>query len=138
MAVIDATNLILGRMATEVAKKALLGEKVDIVNCENAVISGNRAQILEKYKHKIERGAPATGPFFPRTPERLVKRTIRGMLPYKQYKGKIAYKQIKCYAGTPEKLKNEKFHKIEKADVGKLPNYKYISIKKVCEFLRGK
>ena len=48
--ILDATNLILGRMATAVAKKALLGEKIDIVNCENAVISGNKYQILERYK----------------------------------------------------------------------------------------
>ena len=136
--IVDATNLILGRMATEVAKKALLGEKIDVVNCENAVISGNREQIFEKYRHKIKRGAPATGPFFPKTPERLVKRTIRGMLPYKQYKGKIAYKQIKCHAGIPEELKNEKFQTIEKANLEKLPNYRYITVSELCKFLGGK
>lgn len=134
--ILDATNQILGRMATEVAKKALLGEKIDIVNCEKAVISGNRSQILGEYKHRRERGTPAKGPFFPRMPERLVKRTIRGMLPYKQYKGELAFKRIKCYVGVPEEMKNEKFQKIEKADVEKLPNYKYITIKEICGSLK--
>ncbi len=136
--IIDATNLILGRMATEVAKKALLGETIEIVNCENAVISGNREQILERYKQRRERGIPTKGPFFPRTPERLVKRVIRGMLPYKQYKGKTAHKRIKCHVGVPEELKNEKFQMLEKANAEKLPNFKHITIKEVCEFLKGK
>lgn len=136
--IVDATNLILGRMATEVAKKALLGETIDLVNCENAVISGNRDQILARYKQRRKRGIPAKGPFFPRTPEKLVKRAIRGMLPYKQYKGKTAHKKIKCHTSVPEKLKNEKFQTIEKASVEKLPNFKYITVKEVCEFLRGK
>ncbi len=134
--ILDATNLILGRMATAVAKKALLGEKIDIVNCENAVISGNKYQILERYKHRRERGIPAKGPFFPRTPERLVKRTIRGMLPYKQSKGDLAFKRIRCHIGIPEEMKNEKLQKVEKAKVEKLPNYNYITVKEVCESLK--
>lgn len=134
--IVDATNLILGRMATVVAKKALLGEKIDIINCENTVISGNRDQILERYKHRRERGIPSKGPFFPRTPERLVKRTIRGMLPYKQSKGDLAFKRIKCHIGVPEEMKNEKPQKIEKAEVEKLPNYKYITVKEVCRSLK--
>ena len=36
--IIDAKNLVLGRMATVVAKEALLGEKIDIINCEKAVV----------------------------------------------------------------------------------------------------
>jgi|SRR3989338_784793 len=136
--IIDATNLIIGRMASEVAKKALLGEKIDVVNCENAVISGNMAQILAKYRQRRERGTPTTGPFFPRAPEMLVKRAIRGMLPYKQYKGKTAFKRIRCYSGIPAELRNDKLNKIENAELKKLPNYNYITVKDVCIFLRGK
>jgi len=44
--IIDATNLILGRLGTYVAKKALLGNKIDIVNCENSVVTGNRKRIF--------------------------------------------------------------------------------------------
>ena len=78
------------------------------------------------------------GAFFPTTPEKLVKRTIRGMLPYKQYKGKTAHKKIKCHVGVPEKLKSEKFQTIEKANIKKLPTFKYITVQEVCKFLRGK
>ena len=44
--IIDASNLILGRLATFVAKQALLGEQVFIANCEKSVISGDKANIL--------------------------------------------------------------------------------------------
>ncbi len=37
--IIDANNMILGRLASFAAKKALLGEKIDVINCEKAVIS---------------------------------------------------------------------------------------------------
>ena len=54
--IIDANNLILGRMATFVAKQALLGEEISIVNCEKAIMTGNKQQILAKYKKKNEYG----------------------------------------------------------------------------------
>ena len=56
---IDANNKIVGRLGTVVAKKALLGEKIDIVNAENAVISGRKDVIFAKFKQKVSRGTPA-------------------------------------------------------------------------------
>ena len=51
--IIDANNLILGRLGTYAAKKALLGEKIDIVNCESCVITGNRKKIFDNYDIKL-------------------------------------------------------------------------------------
>ena len=48
--IIDATNLLVGRLATVVAKKALLGGKIDIVNAEKAIISGPKRLVINKYK----------------------------------------------------------------------------------------
>ena len=45
--IIDATNIILGRLASFAAKHALLGETIEIINCENAVITGNKKRTLE-------------------------------------------------------------------------------------------
>ncbi|MCD4666255.1 uL13 family ribosomal protein, partial [archaeon] len=85
---INAENLILGRVATYAAKKALMGETVNVVNCDKIIITGSKKQILDRYLARIHKGSrPTKGPFFPKTSERIVKRTIRGMLPYKQYKG---------------------------------------------------
>jgi len=136
--IIDATNLILGRLGTYAAKKALLGEKIDIVNCENCVITGDRDRILQDYDTKLKRGIHAKGPFMRRMPDRFVKRAIRGMLPYKKERGRAAFKSIKCYIGVPEDLKNKKFDIIDNANVEKVPNLKYMKIKDICIHIGAK
>ena len=70
---IDAKNRIVGRLGTFVAKKALLGEKIDIINAEQAVISGKRAEVLGKFKQRVERGTWAKGPHYKRDPDMLLK-----------------------------------------------------------------
>ena len=130
--IIDATNLILGRLGTYVAKKALLGEKIEIVNCENSVVTGDRDKVFGHYNKSYKRGTPAKGPFVRKMPDRFVKRSIRGMLPYKKERGRIAFEGIKCHIGVPESFKNEKFDTIKNASLEKLPNLKYIKIKDIC------
>lgn len=138
MKVIDANNLIVGRMANQVAKLALAGEKVNIVNCEKAIITGSKTDILNKYKQRRERGGPYKGPFYPRTPDRLVRRIIRGMLPWKIARGREAFKRIMCYVGLPDSLANEKIETIEAANYSKLKTSKYLRIKLVSEMLGAK
>ena len=82
---------------------------------------------MKRYIQRIHRGEPHHGPNFPRRPDLLVKRTIRGMLPYKQYKGESALKRIKCYIGKPENL-NENPITIEKIGKGKLKNTKFMTL----------
>lgn len=136
--IIDANNLILGRLGTYVAKQVLLGEKIDIVNCESCVITGDRKKIFEGYDNKLKRGIPAKGPFTRRMPDRFVKRAIRGMLPYKKERGRVAFENIKCHIGVPENLKNQKFDTLKDANVEKTPNLKYIKIKDVCKHIGAK
>lgn len=133
--IINAESLILGRMATVVAKQALQGEKIDVINVEKAVVTGKPTEIVEKYKQKFERGHALDGPFFPRHPEKLVKRTIRGMLPYKQEKGKKAFKNIKCYIGVPKELEGKKAETIEKANVKNIKKTKHLTIKGISKQL---
>ena len=97
--IINAENLPLGRLAAFTAKQALLGAKVTIANCEKAVISGGKKNILADYKQRRARGTPSTGPFFPRSSDGIVKRAIRGMLPYKKGKGLDAFNRIRCENG---------------------------------------
>lgn len=136
--IIDANNSILGRLATVVAKKSLLGEKINIVNCENAVVTGKRETILEKYKKKVVRGTPAKGPFIPKTPDRFVRRTIRGMLPYKKEKGKEAFKNIKCCIGVPNEFKDKKITVIKEAEIEKSKDLRYVTVKEICKYLGGR
>lgn len=136
--IIDANNMILGRLGTYAAKKALLGEKIDIVNCEKCVITGDRTRILRDSDIKLKRGIHSKGPITYRSPNRFVKRAIRGMLPYKKERGRAAFENIKCYAGIPETLKNQKFTIIKEANLEKIPNLKYITVKEVCKHIGAK
>lgn len=136
--IIDASNAILGRLATVVVKKSLLGEKIDIVNCENSVVIGKREFILTNYKQKADRGIPAKGPFFSKTPDRFVKRVIRGMLPYKKKKGRVAFENIKCYVGVPSEFKDKKYVEIKEASMGESKSSNHVTVKEICKHLGGK
>lgn len=107
MKVYDATGKILGRLATVVAKQAIKGEQIHIVNCEKAIIVGDPEFTKKKYKQRIERGDPHHGPFYPKTPTGIVKRAIRGMIDYKKPTGRAALKRIKVWIGLPEEFKNK-------------------------------
>jgi len=132
--IIDATDLILGRMAAFAAKQALLGNEVNIINCERTIITGNKEFLIKRYTQRIHRGEPHHGPNYPRRPDLLIRRTIRGMLPYKQFKGEIAFKRIKCFVGLPEGLK-EKPISIERAHKKKLKNMKFVTLLEICKHI---
>jgi len=117
---VNADNLILGRMATAVAKRLLQGENVIIFNAEKAVISGKRSSIVKKAKGKLEIGHPRKGPYWPRRPDEFVKRTIRGMLPRKKPKGKESYKRLHVYISIPEEFKDQSLETIREAQAVKL------------------
>lgn len=136
MTVINAKDSIVGRLSTVVAKRALQGEKIDIVNCEKALITGKKQEVINRLKEKKARGNPLKGPFMPTLPDRFVRRTIRGMLPYKQEKGKKAFKNIMCYLGIPREFETEKIETIKSAHItnSKAPNT--ISIEKISKALK--
>ena len=119
MAIIDANNLVLGRMASAIAPRLLKGEKIEIINAEKAVITGNRVSILEKYYrryHARVKGNPyIQGPKFQRRADRIVAFAVRGMLPYKRKTGKEAFKNLRVSVGNPMNLALDKAEKVETA-----------------------
>jgi len=128
MKIIDGTGAILGRLASYVAKEALKGEEIAILNCEEVIISGNKKSIKSEFQEKRSRvGHSQKGPKLKKTSERMVKRTIRGMLPEHRFgRGRQAFKRIKCYKGVPKEFENEKKFKAGKE--------KPIKFSKVKEF----
>ena len=117
---VNADGLILGRLASMVAKKLLNGEKVIIVNAEKAVISGKKKSKVAEAKEFLEVGAPQQGPFHYRRPDRIMRKTVRGMLPFKQPKGKTALKKLKVFISVPEDLKHQQLVSIKEAQAAKL------------------
>lgn len=133
--IIDATDTILGRLASIAAKKALAGEAVTIINAEKAVISGSRDNILMKYTFKREVGDQIKGPFMSRMPDRIVRRTVRGMLPWHTGRGRAAFKKIMVQIGNPENLKAEELKEIK---TSALKNLRYVYVEDICKHLGAK
>ena len=124
--VINADGLILGRLCSNVAKRLRKGEQVVVVNAEKAVVSGNRAQLYEFYRHRRNRASSQTkakGPFYPRTADMILKRSVRGMVEYKKPAGRAALKRLKVYLGLPKEFKSAKLETLETAKKPYLTHY---------------
>ena len=128
----DADGATLGRLSTVAAKNLLKGDEIAVINSEKAIISGKKSMIKKRYKQKREVGTYRKGPFFPRPPERIVKRTIRGMIPYQTPHGRAAFKRLKCYIGVPEEFKDQKIEKLKVADKQPID---FITIKELSKSL---
>ena len=112
--VYDATDRILGRLASLVAKQLISARKegreqrVIIYNAEHAVVSGPRTRVLANYDGKYKLNHARKGPFYPRMPDQILKRTVRGMLPYqKNSSGRGALRDLRVMIGKPPNLSGD-------------------------------
>ena len=138
MRVIDATDLKVGRLASHVAKAALNGDSIAIVNSEKAVITGNRTTTIKRHLKRQDLGSRYQGPFFPKQPDRIVRRAIRGMLPYKKETGKKAFARIKTYLKIPMELEKAKLETLDEAKVSGLERRKYLNLGRLSMHLGSK
>ncbi len=135
--VIDCDSQILGRLASKTAKLLLNGSSVVLVNAEKAAISGHGDDIVSEYKQKIEwkdKANPDHSPYWSRRPDLLVKRTVRGMLPYDKARGRDAFKRLRVYVGVPEgvgKAQSESERSKDRSQVYE----DAITVKELCERL---
>ena len=123
MKVVDANNMVVGRLASKIAKDLLNGEEIVVVNAEKAVIVGGKDYIVGKYTERRNIGSVRKGPHYPRMPDKILRRTVRGMLPMKKSKGKNAYKRLRVYMGVPKELEGKKVEVYEDAKNNKLKGY---------------
>lgn len=131
-AVVDAEDLILGRMASIVAKRLLEGERIQIVNAEAAVVSGKRLQVIRERKEFLEVGGRGRGPIHWRRPNTIVRRTIRGMLPYRKARGRKAFRRLRVHIGVPEELADVERESIPEAHVDRLGG-RYVTVGEIAE-----
>jgi len=128
--VVDAGDCILGRVASQVAERALDGETVAVVNAEDAVITGRREQIIERYQARREQGSDQ-GPDYPKRPDRIFKRAIRGMVPHKRPRGRQAFENVRVYVGNPY----EDAERLPDTSLDRLSNIKFVSLGDISEAL---
>ncbi|GLX04002.1 MULTISPECIES: 50S ribosomal protein L13 [Microbispora] len=112
--VIDATDVVLGRLASQVATllrgkhKPIFAPHVDtgdfviVINAEKIALSGNKLEQKKAYRHSGYPGglrAVSYGELMEKRPDRAVEKAVRGMLP-KNALGRKMAKKLKVYAGT--------------------------------------
>ena len=112
--VVDATDKVLGRLATEIARRLRgkhkteytphvdTGDYIVVVNVEKLRVTGNKALDKKYYSHSGYPGGISETNFTKlqqRCPDRVLEKAVKGMLP----KGPLGYamlKKMKCYAGA--------------------------------------
>ena len=129
--VVDARDCILGRVASEVAQQILAGQRVAVVNAEDAVITGNSEDTLSTYRKRAEVGSDR-GPYYPKRPDRIFKRAIRGMVPYKKEHGREAFENVRVYVGNPY---DEDGEVLDGTSLDRLSNIKFITLGEISEKL---
>jgi large subunit ribosomal protein L13 len=133
--IVDATDCIAGRMCSRVSKLLLKGNRVSVVNSENAMLSGDRYMTINLYKEYLEINSvtnPIHGPFHPRRPDTILTRMVRGMIPKTKTSGIEAFKRLRVYIGVPEELRSRKAEFIQDAKITRAPS-KYISVGDVAK-----
>lgn len=104
----DARGLVLGRAASLIAKRLLNGETIVVVNAEQSIVTGGRQAVISQYTAARARGSVRSGPHYPRHPDRIFRRTVRGMLPHLKTRGKVAFDRLEVFIGVPEEWKAAK------------------------------
>jgi large subunit ribosomal protein L13 len=112
--VIDATDKVLGRLASEIAKRLRgkhkviftphvdTGDYIVVVNAEKLRVTGNKSEQKIYYRHSTYPGGIYSSSFAKlhgRFPGRVLEKAVKGMLP----KGPLGYamlKKLKVYGGA--------------------------------------
>ena len=111
--VIDATDMVLGRLATQVAQilkgknkpqytpHVDTGDFVIVINAEKIRLTGNKAETKIYYSHSGYIGGLKEVSFkrmLEKHPERIIEKAVKGMLP-KNTLGRAMNRKLKVYAG---------------------------------------
>jgi large subunit ribosomal protein L13 len=133
--VVDGSNCISGRLCSKVSKLLLQGNRVSVVNAEKVMVSGNKYEVIESYKKRLEVSSvtnPINGPFHPRRPDTIITKMIRGMVPKRKSSGIQSFKRLRVYIGIPDELKNSTMKTFDDAKITRQESY-YISMSDVAK-----
>ncbi|MBI5681232.1 MAG: 50S ribosomal protein L13 [Methanobacterium sp.] len=138
--IIDGEGLILGRLASSVSKKLLNGEEVIVLNAEKVILSGTKEWAYARYKQRLDRASISNprkmGPKYPRRPDDIFRRTVRGMIPYRKTTGREAFKGLKVYVGIPQEFEGVELSKVPEAEPRNIK--KSIELGKLSKLLGAK
>ena len=138
--VVDGTHLIAGRLASNVAKLLRKGNRVTIVNCDKIMMSGKKFSIIGEYEEFLKINSIINykhGPNHPRRPDTIMKRMIRGMLPFEDKpSGKTDFPRLRTYIGVPKEVKGLEKIQFEKAKITK-DSSRYTTMAEISRYIGG-
>jgi large subunit ribosomal protein L13 len=137
---IDADGLILGRMASYIAKLLRYGYRVYVVNAEKAVISGDPQMVKESYALWLEiktlRNPYKWSPHRPRSPIAIVKYAVRNMLSKDPFRRTLLLRRLRVYVGYPEEVRKLKLQPVDIPDAkADRLRHKYVTVGEVAKHL---
>ena len=133
--VVDARDCIMGRVASNVAQRALDGERVAVVNAERAVITGAKEDVFGTYETRTKLGSDR-GPYYPKRPDAIFKRSIRGMVPHKKTRGREALEGVRVYVGNPFADDDDREAEIlPDTSLDRLSSIRFVTLGEVSEYL---
>jgi len=133
--IVDGSNCISGRLCSKVSKLLLQGNRVSVVNAEKVMVSGNKYEVIESYKKRLEVSSvtnPINGPFHPRRPDTIITKMIRGMVPKRKSSGIESFKRLRVYIGVPNELKNSTMKIFDDTKITRQESF-YISMSDVAK-----
>lgn len=132
---VDATGQIVGRMCSRIAKILLEGDSVVVVHADKALFSGHRSNVMGDFLDRLTIASvvhPKHGPFHPRTPARILTRTVRGMIPRTKSKGVSAMRRLRVYSEVPKGMEKANFTSFDEAKATKPLAY-YVPLGEVAQ-----
>ena len=137
--IVDAKGLIAGRLSTKIAKLLIKGESITLLNAQDAIIVGNKDNIMEKFKMRVDanvKSNPHYGPKYARIPDRMLRRMIKGMLPRNPRAKERVFKRLTVFNAVPKDLANEKATKFEELTCNE--RHKFMTLKEIALLLGGR
>ena len=113
--VVDAEDMVLGRLASEVAKilrgkhKPIFtphmdtGDGVIVINAAKVRVTGRKAEQKQYFRHTGYMGHERFAPFstmIQKHPERVIEKAVYGMLPKTALGRQILRRKLRVYAGA--------------------------------------
>ena len=103
------------------------------MNAADTVVTGSRKYVLKRFLSRRDIGSVRKGPYYPRVPKAILKRSIGEMLPKKTTRGKEALRRCIVYDGVPSEYRD-----VEKVILDKAKNTKvsgYVTLAEVARIM---
>lgn len=134
--IVDGKDAVMGRLAARIAKLLLRNEEVHLVNAESIVMTGDWQNAVDRYQQKRrlqDKANPEDSPKWPKVPRMLVKRIIRGMLPWKAQRGRDAFKRLRVYHGIPKEFAGKEI--VAFPELSGAEKTKFFTMQRLCKGL---